>query len=176
MASNKRNTAVSRRADLTNQEPRQLQHQPKTSNALKIKIDHLRSLDPLTTNQSRFFDIYDSGEYFMFLLGSPGTGKTFVSMGKALEEVLQKDNPYKELIVVRSTVQTRDVGFLPGDLAQKSELFELPYKEICANLFGRSDAWERLKEQSLARFITTTAIRGISLDNAIIIVDEIQNF
>lgn len=119
--------------------------------------------------------MYKGGGYFTFLLGSPGTGKSFCAMYKAVEEVLQKDNPFKEVVVVRSTVQGREVGFLPGSLEEKIALFEMPYKEICGTLFGRADAWDRLKEQGFARFISTTAIRGISVDDAIIIVDEVQN-
>jgi phosphate starvation-inducible PhoH-like protein len=69
----------------------------------------------------------------------------------------------------------RDVGYLPGNLDEKQEIYELPYKEICNTLFGRPDAWDRLKEQSYVRFISTTAIRGISIDDAIILVDENQN-
>jgi predicted ribonuclease YlaK len=79
------------------------------------------------------------------------------------------------VVVVRSLVQLREVGHLPGNLEEKQEIYELPYKEICTTLFGRTDAWDRLKEQGHARFISTTAIRGISIDDAIIIVDENQN-
>lgn len=135
----------------------------------------MKTFAPLTDNQGKFFEMYKGGGYFTFLLGSPGTGKSFCAMYKAVEEVLQKDNPFKEVVVVRSTVQGREVGFLPGSLEEKIALFEMPYKEICGTLFGRADAWERLKEQGFARFISTTAIRGISVDDAIIIVDEVQN-
>lgn len=100
---------------------------------------------------------------------------TFCAMYKAIEEVLNKDNPFKQVVVVRSCVPTRDVGFLPGSLEEKQEIYELPYKEICATLFGRPDAWDRLCEQGHTRFLTTTAIRGITIDDAIIIVDECQN-
>lgn len=168
-------SAVSKRESMLEQEERKNQHQPVVSNALKIKLDHLHTFEPLTENQGKFFDAYSRGDYFMGLFGSPGTGKTFCAMYKALEEVLDKTNPFKQLVVVRSCVQTRDVGFLPGNIEEKAEIYEMPYKEICTTLFDRSDAWERLKEQHLARFITTTAIRGISLDEAVIVVDECQS-
>ena len=119
--------------------------------------------------------MYRGGGYFISLLGSPGTGKTFIAAYKALEEVLAKDNPFKQLVIVRSAVQTREVGFLPGSLEEKAELYEMPYIEICTTLFGRNDAYQRLKEQGFVRFITTTAIRGISIDDAVILVDEVQN-
>jgi phosphate starvation-inducible protein PhoH len=145
------------------------------SNTLKIKADHLKKFEPLTENQKKFFETYDRGDYFIGLFGSPGVGKTFLSLYKALEEVLDKSNPFKQVVVVRSAVQVRDQGFVPGDLSEKMEIYEAPYKEISKTLFDRSDAWDRLKEQGYVRFISTTAIRGISIDDAIIIVDECQS-
>jgi phosphate starvation-inducible protein PhoH len=100
---------------------------------------------------------------------------TFLALYKALEEVLSKDNTFKQIVVVRSAVQVRDQGYVPGTLDEKMEIYETPYKEICGTLFGRADAWDRLKEQGYARFISTTAIRGISIDDSIIIVDESQS-
>jgi predicted ribonuclease YlaK len=150
-------------------------HQPAVNNSLRIKLDHLKTFEPLTDNQGLFFEMYRGGAYFMGLFGSPGVGKTFLALYKSIEEVLSKDNSFKQVVVVRSLVQLREVGHLPGNLEEKQEIYELPYKEICTTLFGRPDAWDRLKEQGHARFISTTAIRGISIDDSIIIVDENQN-
>ena len=152
-----------------------VKHQPVVSNSLRIKLDHLKTFDALTENQQLFFDMYKGGAYFMGLFGSPGVGKTFLALYKAIEEVLDKSNSFKQVVIVRSIVQLRDVGYLPGSLEEKQEIYELPYKEISQTLFGRADAWDRLKEQGHVRFISTTAIRGISIDDAIIIVDENQN-
>jgi phosphate starvation-inducible PhoH-like protein len=153
-----------------------LKHQPQqTQNSLRIKLDHLKTFDPLTENQRTFFELYKGGAYFVGLFGSPGVGKTFLALYKALEEVLDKTNSFKQVVVVRSLVQLREIGHLPGDLNEKAEIYELPYKEVCQVLFGRVDAWDRLKEQGHVRFISTTAIRGISIDDSIIIVDENQN-
>jgi len=145
------------------------------NNSLKIKPDHLKTFEPLTENQRLFFEMYKGGAYFMGLFGCPGVGKTFLALYKSLEEVLDKSNSFKQVVVVRSLVQLRDVGYLPGNLDEKQEIYELPYKEIASTPFGRSDAWDRLKEQNHVRFISTTAIRGISIDDAIILVDENQN-
>lgn len=149
--------------------------QSNNGNGLRIKIDHLQTFQPLTENQKLFFDAYIRGDYFIALLGSPGVGKTFLALYKAIEEVLDKSNPFKQVVVVRSAVQVRDQGFVPGDLTEKMEMYEVPYKEISETLFGKKDAWERLKEQHYARFISTSAIRGISIDDAIIVVDECQS-
>lgn len=147
----------------------------KTNNQLKIRIDDLKTFQPLTENQKKFFDAYKRGDYFIGLFGSPGVGKTFLALLKGIEEVLDKGNSFDKIVVVRSAVQVRDQGFVPGDLQEKMQIYEQPYKEICQTLFNRGDAWDRLKEQGYARFISTTAIRGISIDDAVIIVDECQS-
>lgn len=145
------------------------------SNTLKLKIDNLKTITPLTENQKKFFDAYKRGDYFVALLGSAGTGKSFIGMYKILEEVMDKGNPYSKLIIVRSAVPTRDQGFLPGSLEEKMEVYEEPYFMIAQALFGRKDAYQRLKEQGYVEFISTTALRGCTFDNAIVMFDEIQN-
>ena len=146
-----------------------------TTNTLKLKIDNLKSFDPLTENQRKFFDGYRQGDYFIALLGSAGTGKSFISIYKALEEVMDKGNPFGTLVIVRSAVQTRDVGFTPGSLEDKMSLYEEPYVQICSTLFGRKDAYQRLKEQGYIEFVSTTALRGCSFDNSVVLFDEVQN-
>jgi predicted ribonuclease YlaK len=170
----KKTTTKSREEFIENSE-HSTRHQPVVSNALKIKLDHLQTFDALTDNQQKFFDAYKRGDYFIGLYGSPGVGKTFLALYRGLEEVLDRNNPFKQIVVVRSAVQTRDQGYVPGTLDEKMEIYETPYKEICETLFKRPDAWDRLKEQGYARFISTTAIRGISIDDAIIVVDESQS-
>ena len=146
-----------------------------TTNTLKLKIDNLKTFDPLTENQRKFFDAYRQGDYFIALLGSPGVGKTFLALYRGIEEVLNKDNPFNHVVIVRSAVQVRDQGFVPGSLEEKMAIYEMPYVDICSTLFGRDDAWNRLREQKRIQFMSTTAIRGVTLDDAIIIVDECQS-
>jgi predicted ribonuclease YlaK len=147
----------------------------KPSNHLRLRIDDLKTFDPLTQNQKLFFDAYKRGDYFVALHGVAGTGKTFCALYKAIEEVMDKSNPFTKIIVVRSAVQSRDMGYLPGDVNEKMEIYQQPYVQICDTLFGRKDAWDRLEEQGHIQFISTSFIRGMSFDNAIIIVDEMQN-
>lgn len=146
-----------------------------TSNALKIKLDHLKTFQPLTETQRKFYEAYKRGDYFIALHGVAGTGKTFIALYKALEEVLDKSNPFTKIIIVRSAVPSREVGHLPGDIDEKTEIYRQPYQQICHTLFGRSDAYQRLEEQGYIEFISTSFIRGMSFDDAIIIVDEMQN-
>ena len=146
-----------------------------TNHHLKIRIDDLKTFDPLTDHQKQFFDAYKRGDYFIALHGVAGTGKTFIALYKALEEVLDKSNPFNKIIIVRSAVQSREIGHLPGDASEKMEIYEQPYRQICETLFGRRDAYQRLDEQGHISFISTSFIRGMSFDDAIIIVDECQN-
>jgi len=146
-----------------------------THHHLKLRIDDLKTFDPLTNNQKQFFDSYKQGDYFIALHGVAGTGKTFCALYKAIEEVLDKGNPFNKIIVVRSAVQSREIGHLPGDVNEKMEIYQQPYRQICETLFGRKDSWDRLEEQGHIEFISTSFIRGMSFDDAIIIVDEMQN-
>jgi predicted ribonuclease YlaK len=150
--------------------PRQVSAQ-----SLKIRIDDLNTFSPLTENQKLFFESYKNGDYFIALLGSPGVGKTFLAVYKALEEAMDKGNGFEKVTIIRSAVQVRDVGYTPGTLDEKMAIYEAPYIDICRTLFGRNDAWSRLQEQGYVKFMSTTAIRGVTIDNSIIIVDECQS-
>jgi len=144
-------------------------------NRLTVTIDSLKIINPLTTNQKKFFEYYKNQEKAIMLHGVAGTGKTYIALYKALEEVLDKGNSFKKVIIVRSAVQAREIGHLPGDESEKVEVYKRPYIDICTDLFNRKDAFQRLQEQNIAEFIITSFIRGVTLDNSIIIVDEAQN-
>jgi phosphate starvation-inducible PhoH-like protein len=147
----------------------------KPTNRLKLRLDDMKTFQPLTDNQNKFFQAYKQGDYFIALHGVAGTGKTFSALYKAIEEVLDKGNTFEKIIVVRSAVQSREIGHLPGSVDEKMDIYQQPYRQICETLFGRRDAWDRLEEQGHIEFISTSFIRGMSFDNAIIIVDEMQN-
>ena len=111
----------------------------------------------------------------LLLHGVAGTGKTYISLYLALNEVLKGNNGLEKIIILRSVVPSRDMGFLPGNIKEKTRVFEDPYREICDDLFGRGDGYDILKNKFLINFATTSYLRGITFRNAIIIVDESQN-
>lgn len=141
----------------------------------RIKPSELRTFNPLTDNQKKFFDAYDRGDYFTMLLGSAGTGKSFIACYKAIQEVFDKSSSFRRVVIVRSAVQSRDVGFTPGSVEEKMSLYEQPYMQIYHTLFNRRDAYEQIKESGKIEFVSTSFIRGMSFDDSIIIVDECQN-
>ena len=146
-----------------------------TKRKLKLKIDDLNVFDPLTKNQSKFFELYKQGAQAIMLHGAAGTGKTVIALYKALEEVMDRGNPYQKVVLVRSVVPAREIGHLPGDEKEKTDVYVAPYKAICQDLFDTEQAYERLVEQKNVEFMITSFVRGITIDNAVIIVDECQN-
>ena len=140
----------------------------------KVRIDDLLTFSPITPNQEKTFQSYHNNKHLL-LHGIAGTGKTFMSLYLALEEVLDTSTIYDDIFIVRSVVSTRDIGFLPGDEQEKVSIYEAPYRSICSELFGMKDAYDALKQQSNIKFISTSFIRGITLNNAVVIVDECQN-
>ena len=134
----------------------------------------LRNIQALTANQEKTFQEYDAGKNLM-LHGVAGTGKTFISLYLGLEEILKKNSRYNKIIVIRSVVPSRDMGFLPGNQKEKAKVYEEPYREICDDLFGRGDGYDILRMKNLVEFTTTSFLRGITFRDAIVIVDECQN-
>lgn len=139
-----------------------------------VRYDDLIEIDPITKNQELAFEAWDDG-YNLVLAGCAGTGKTFLGMYFALEDVLDPDTPYDQLIIVRSMVPTRDMGFLPGSKEEKEEAYTAPYIEICGQLFEDKTSYNKAITQRKIRFESTSFIRGTTWDNAIILVDEMQN-
>jgi len=140
----------------------------------KVRIDDLLTIEPITDNQRKTYEAYKDDKHLL-LHGIAGTGKTFLSLYLALEEVLDPSTVYDDVFIVRSVVSTRDIGFLPGDEQEKVSIYEAPYRSICRELFGMKDSYDALKQQGNVKFMSTSFIRGITINNAIIIVDECQN-
>lgn len=134
----------------------------------------LRTIKPLTPNQQATFESYRQG-FNLMIHGYAGTGKTFCALYLALEEILSGRSQYDKIVIIRSVVPSRDMGFLPGSIKDKIAVYEEPYKEICDDLFGRGDGYGILKMKKMIEFTTTSFLRGLTFNNSIVIVDETNN-
>ena len=134
----------------------------------------LLKIEPLNKTQASFFNDYKSGRC-QVLSGSAGTGKTFIAFWNAFNEILHSDTDYRRIVIVRSAVATRDIGHLPGTLEEKQAIYEIPYIGVMNEIFGRGDAYGLLKKTGAIDFMLTSYVRGITLDETIVIVDEHQN-
>ena len=133
----------------------------------------MKQISPMTDNQKRLFESYQQGKNIL-AIGSAGTGKTYISLYLALKDVMAK-NQYKKIIIVRSSVQSREQGHMPGDAKEKLSHFETPYIDIVNDLFARGDAYQIMKQKNMIEFMSTSFIRGLTFDDALILVDECQN-
>jgi phosphate starvation-inducible protein PhoH len=129
----------------------------------------LNEIEPLTHNQYLAFE----SDRHLVLYGSAGTGKSFISLYLAFDDILK--GHFNKLVIVRSAVPTRDLGFLPGTEKDKIKVYELPYHDICNELFSRGDAYEILKSKMIVDFMTTSFIRGLTFNDTFVVVDECQN-
>ena len=145
-----------------------------------INAEALLDIDPLTENQEKLFSAYSEGKHIV-AYGCAGTGKTFITLYNAIKDVLDERTPFEKIYIVRSLVATREIGFLPGDHEDKSSLYQIPYKNMVKYMFQMPDdasfemLYGNLKNQGTIGFWSTSFIRGTTLDNSIIIVDEFQN-
>ena len=146
----------------------------------EITYSQLNEIKPVTDSQKVVFDSWKQG-LNQFLFGCAGTGKTFVSLYLALSEVLKNETPYDKVVMVRSLIPTREIGFLPGDEEDKAALYQVPYSNMMQFMFEQPNEqafetlYNRIKAQGSYYFLSTSFLRGLTFDNSIIIVDECQN-
>ena len=145
-----------------------------------LSAGYLVDIEPLNDNQKQLFKSYKDGKHLV-AYGVAGTGKTFISLYNAINDVLSDTTPYEHIYLVRSLVATREIGFLPGDHEDKADIYQIPYKNMVKYMFQMpSDAdfemlYDNLKAQDSIKFWSTSFLRGTTLDNSIVIVDEFQN-
>lgn len=149
-------------------------HKQKENVSMNIRIDDLVTIEPITERQKNAFAAWRDGDN-MALVGTAGTGKTFLALYLALEEVMDKSTPYDCVRIIRSVVPTRDVGYLPGTIEEKLNAYTGPYRAITSELFKDEKAYDKLLHNKYVAFESTSYIRGLTYDNTIVIVDEMQN-
>jgi phosphate starvation-inducible protein PhoH len=133
----------------------------------------LKDIKPLTDNQERIFSDYKYND--LLVTGYAGTGKSLCLLYLALNDIINEEL-FKRVVIIRSAVNTRNIGFLPGGEKEKTAVYEAPYKSICSYLFGRGDAYELLKKNGIIEFTTTSFLRGETIDDAVVLLEEVQNF
>ena len=145
-----------------------------------LSSEYLVDIEPLTDNQKKLFESYKEQKHLV-AYGCAGTGKTFITLYNAIQDVLDERSPYERVYIVRSLVATREIGFLPGSHDDKADIYQIPYKNMVKYMFQMpSDAdfemlYGNLKSQETIKFWSTSFLRGTTLDNSIVIVDEFQN-
>ena len=142
------------------------------NNSMTVRLDDLLQFEPVTNNQDIAYKAWDEGDNLV-LSGSAGTGKTFIGMYLALEDILDKDTEYDKLFIIRSMVPTRDMGYLPGSKEEKEQAYILPYKAIANEFFGDVASYNKMVTSKQIEFMSTSFIRGSTFDNCIMLVDEI---
>lgn len=158
---------------LTKREKRLLRQQG-ADTLVKTPSFDLKRIRPKTENQDKAFNAFYNDKH-LFLHGTAGTGKTFIAFYLALQDLHSGQSDQNKLFVVRSTVPSRDMGFLPGNQKEKMKVYEQPYYAIATELYDRGDAYDVLKQKNIVEFISTSFVRGTTLSNCFVIVDECQN-
>ena len=146
----------------------------------EINASSLVAIKHITDNQKIVFDTWKKGKC-QFLFGAAGTGKTFISLYLALKDVMDLKKPFNKVVLVRSLIPTREIGFLPVDEEDKAALYQVPYQNMVQFMFEApneqafNNLYDKLKGQGTLYFLSTSFLRGLTFDNSIIIVDECQN-
>lgn len=161
-----------RQFDTRHQTPEGARHLGKTK---KFTQHDLLNIKPKTESQLVFFDEYNAGKRIIANLGTTGTGKTFTALYAALNSVLDPSSEYFHIKLVRSLVEVRKNGFLPGTQEEKQEPYESVYADAAANMFTYNNPYELLKDLGYVSFESTAHLRSRTFDNTIMIIDEIQN-
>jgi phosphate starvation-inducible protein PhoH len=135
----------------------------------------LKKINPITDNQIRTFEAFNEDKHLM-MHGCAGTGKTFIMLYLAMRAVLSRQVDQQKVYIVRSMLPTRDIGFLPGSQEEKTSVYTEPYYSLFDEMFPDvENPYELAKYQDIVEFVPTSYIRGVTLRDAFIIVDECQN-
>lgn len=131
-----------------------------------------RPLRPKTLGQKRYLDAIRSHDV-VFGIGPAGTGKTYIAMANAVKAFKEKE--VNRIILTRPAVEAgENLGFLPGDLQMKVDPYLRPLYDALFEILGQ-DAFGKYLEKGLIEVAPLAYMRGRTLDNAYVILDEAQN-
>lgn len=143
----------------------------------KFSSHDLIPVSAKTDPQHEFFvEYYKKQTPIITQIGSAGTGKTYIALYAALSDILGSDSDFEKIVIIRSAVQSREIGFLKGSEEEKNAAYESPYISICDDLLRfKINNYVHLKQAGLLSFENSSFLRGTTYHRSIVIADEIQN-
>ena len=128
----------------------------------------------LSDNQKEYYDILVNNQ-ITICSGPAGVGKSYISMKAAVDLLMDPNNFYEKIIIVRPAVEAEEkLGSLPGNLEEKLDPYIFPSYYLLNKIIGK-DAREKLKEAEIIEVFALAYMRGMNIDNSILIFEEAQN-
>ena len=128
----------------------------------------------LSESQKEYYDILTNNE-ITICTGPAGVGKSYVAMSAAVQLLLDDSNSYEKIIIVRPAVEAEEkLGALPGNLEEKLDPYIFPSYYLLNKIIGK-EAREKLKEHDVIEVFALAYMRGMNIDNSILIFEEAQN-
>ena len=128
----------------------------------------------LSESQKEYYDIL-TGNEITICTGPAGVGKSYVAMSAAVQLLLDENNSYEKIIIVRPAVEAEEkLGALPGNLEEKLDPYIFPSYYLLNKIIGK-ETREKLKECDVIEVFALAYMRGMNIDNSILIFEEAQN-
>jgi len=128
----------------------------------------------LSESQKEYYDILTNNE-ITICTGPAGVGKSYVAMSAAVQLLLDDSNSYEKIIIVRPAVEAEEkLGALPGNLEEKLDPYIFPSYYLLNKIIGK-ESREKLKEHDVIEVFALAYMRGMNIDNSILIFEEAQN-
>jgi phosphate starvation-inducible protein PhoH and related proteins len=128
----------------------------------------------LTENQKEYYRVLTSNQ-ITICSGPAGVGKSYIAMKAAVDLLMEPDNGYEKIIIVRPAVEAEEkLGALPGNLEEKLDPYIFPSYYLLNKIIGK-ESREKLKEAEIIEVFALAYMRGMNIDNSILIFEEAQN-
>jgi phosphate starvation-inducible PhoH-like protein len=128
----------------------------------------------LSDSQREYYEILQNNQ-ITICSGPAGVGKSYISMKAAVDLLADPNNSYEKLIIVRPAVEAEEkLGSLPGNVEEKLDPYIFPSYYLLNKIIGK-DVREKLKEMEIIEVFALAYMRGMNIDNSILIFEEAQN-